>query len=441
MSSSATSTTHLPQELVDTVIDELKTDVGSLRACSLVSKPWVYRSRKYLFATVNLPTFLRRRWQECIAVRPNLDPHHHVRSLSLYPAAASAAFCIPETFADHLSSFIQVSRLIITSSLWEEWTDAFSDGALVAKYFGGFGQTLRKLELTRVHLNMVVLDALLDAFPRLEDILIFSPIMVHEEAKNVEAFPHLRERRSSAEVQEESPNAIVPYEGAPVRWVDSVTLLFPPEDLVVGLTNLPLHCRELVLAEGLDYGGDTFNLLLDSTGPTLESLTIRSTSDRGNTIFSHCMDIPVPNHDRNSPGSPVTLENCPVLHKLKTKAPYNGLLTYTDEQVRLIRTATSPFLGQIVFLGKWDDSQMDRTIDWLEPVSWENVDRELCNLMDRLDEEVKLEVVFADAVLSGGDDVKGVDCGRTDGVGATLLNGMRTRGGVVKIQRTAEYLK
>jgi len=265
----------------------------------------------------------------------------------------------------------------------------------------------------------VVLAALLDVFHQLEELLIFSPMMVNEEGGSVEAFPHLGEDQSITGVEESSGVAAPACKRAPmgIRWVDSVTLLFPPKDLVVGLTDLPLHCRELVLAVDFDYGGDAFNLLLDSTGPTLESLTIRSTYDRGPTI---------------------TLENCPVLQKLKTKAPYNGMLTYIDEQARLIQTITSPFLGQIVFFGKWDDSEMGMTIDWLEPVKWERVDGELCNLMDRLDEEVRLEVVFADAALSGGGEIKGAGCKQGDGAGAMLLNGVRTRGGVVKIQRAKD---
>ena len=42
------SSSRLPQELVDTIIDELKNNGASLRVCSLISKLWVYRSRKYL---------------------------------------------------------------------------------------------------------------------------------------------------------------------------------------------------------------------------------------------------------------------------------------------------------------------------------------------------------------------------------------------------------
>jgi len=111
------------------------------------------------------------------------------------------------------------------------------------------------------------------------------------------------------------------------------------------------------------------------------------------------------------------------------------MLTYIEDQARLIRSVASPFLGQIIFVGKWEDSQMDRTVDWLEPVKWEMVDRELCDLMDRrLDGDVKLEVIFSDGALSR--EVKDVGCEQPSGAHDMLLNGVRTRGGVVKVQRT-----
>lgn len=136
-----------------------------------------------------------------------------------------------------------------------------------------------------MYLNTATLRALLDAFPRLEEILIFSPMMMDEAAKTVEALP---EHQSTSEA-EESSNVTI---RAPIRRVDRLTLMFPPKDLVVVLTNLPLNCRELVLAEDLDYGGEVFNLLVDSTGQTLESLAIRSAFDRGN--LPHLVDVSVP---------------------------------------------------------------------------------------------------------------------------------------------------
>jgi hypothetical protein len=53
--------------------------------------------------------------------------------------------------------------------------------------------------------------------------------------------------------------------------------------------------------------------------------------------------------------------------------------------------------------------------------------------MGRLDEKVKLEVVPANLELS--DRNGGTGCERTDGTTTRLLNGVNTRGDVVKIQQ------
>lgn len=90
----------------------------------------------------------------------------------------------------------------------------------------------------------------------------------------------------------------MPCKNSSPQWVDSITL-FPPREFFVGLTDLPLHFRELVLAEGHDYGGDMFNLLLDSTRPILESLFIRNTFDPGNRSFSNLVRVLIPHHDGN----------------------------------------------------------------------------------------------------------------------------------------------
>ena len=166
--------------------------------CSLISKLWVYRSRKYLFEAVNLLTFLLRRWQDRIPANPAepVNPHHHVRRLSLYPATGSAASCVPETLIDYLSTFTQVSRLTVTNSLWEEWMDAFLGRALVAKYFGGYGQTLRKLELTRVYLNTV---------GRRFSVGGNRDILTYDGGRSVETFPRLPEHQSIPEA-DRSPN-------------------------------------------------------------------------------------------------------------------------------------------------------------------------------------------------------------------------------------------
>ncbi|KAJ6466934.1 hypothetical protein C8R45DRAFT_1020519 [Mycena sanguinolenta] len=47
-------TIELPQELVDTILDCLEGDLASLKACSLVSRGWVARSRSYLFESLSI---------------------------------------------------------------------------------------------------------------------------------------------------------------------------------------------------------------------------------------------------------------------------------------------------------------------------------------------------------------------------------------------------
>jgi len=108
----------------------------------------------------------------------------------------------------------------------------------------------------------------------------------------------LREHRNIIGA-ERSSDVVAPRKKSTTQLVDSVTLLSPPRGLVLGLTNLPLRCRELVLAEDPDYGGVTFSLLLDSTGPTLESLVIRNMFNPGGRSFSHFVRVPVPDHDEN----------------------------------------------------------------------------------------------------------------------------------------------
>lgn len=45
-------TDKVPQETLDTIIDELADDKCSLKACCLVSRRWLWRSRKHLFSRV-----------------------------------------------------------------------------------------------------------------------------------------------------------------------------------------------------------------------------------------------------------------------------------------------------------------------------------------------------------------------------------------------------
>ena len=72
------------------------------------------------------------------------------------------------------------------------------------------------------------------------------------------------------------------------------------------------------------------------------------------------------------------------------------------------------------------------TIDWLEPVRWGAVDKELSELMGRFGEEVKSGVLSADWELSNGGEPECAGVGDVGGARAALLNGVRKKGGIVK---------
>jgi hypothetical protein len=48
------SLSDAPQELIDEIIDRCSRNKRTLIACSLISRVWVYRTRKHLFSTLTL---------------------------------------------------------------------------------------------------------------------------------------------------------------------------------------------------------------------------------------------------------------------------------------------------------------------------------------------------------------------------------------------------
>ena len=77
----------LPPELLDLVVDHLHDELIALAACCLVSKSWVSRTRRHLFARVEFDgrTTIRsiESWMRAFP-DPSNSPVHHTRSLLIY---------------------------------------------------------------------------------------------------------------------------------------------------------------------------------------------------------------------------------------------------------------------------------------------------------------------------------------------------------------------
>ena len=75
----------LPPEILDLIVDHLHDEQAALKACCIVSKSWILRARKQLFARVEFRTSgsHMEHWKKAFP-DPSNSPAHHTRSLSVY---------------------------------------------------------------------------------------------------------------------------------------------------------------------------------------------------------------------------------------------------------------------------------------------------------------------------------------------------------------------
>jgi hypothetical protein len=74
---------HLPAELLDHIVDHLHDTLDALRNCCLVSKSWIPRARKHLFADIAFRTVRSLQSWEGTFPDPSTSPAHYTKSLSV----------------------------------------------------------------------------------------------------------------------------------------------------------------------------------------------------------------------------------------------------------------------------------------------------------------------------------------------------------------------
>ena len=151
----------LPPEILDLIVDHLHDEPIALKACCVVSKSWVHRTRNHLFARVkfSVPGSRIERWKKAFP-DPSNSPAHHVRSLSIRYKSAVAATDV----GGWVHPFHNLTHLRLESL---DWGGSLS--SLVP--FHGLSPTLRSLSLRVAYLE--VLD-LICSFPLLEDLTLLS---------------------------------------------------------------------------------------------------------------------------------------------------------------------------------------------------------------------------------------------------------------------------
>jgi len=103
---------HLPLEILDYIVDLLHNEPETLQQCCLVSKSWVPRTRRHLFADVSFRSLVDLRAWKGAFPDPANSPAYHVHSLLVsYPHSITAKE------GGWIRTFHNVVRLEVWSSL------------------------------------------------------------------------------------------------------------------------------------------------------------------------------------------------------------------------------------------------------------------------------------------------------------------------------------
>lgn len=153
----------LPPEIFDLIVDHLHHQPTTLRSCCLVSKSWVPRARRNLFAQVE---FTSRQCSLQLWINtfpdPFNSPGHHTRSLHLYDIdSIIAASAVAPTWVHHFCFIEELTVANFTS-------DNSTPVSLVS--LRGLSPTLRSLHIFHVSALLSEFFSLICSFPLLEDL-------------------------------------------------------------------------------------------------------------------------------------------------------------------------------------------------------------------------------------------------------------------------------
>jgi hypothetical protein len=147
----------IPPEILDLIVDHLHDEPITLKACCVVSKSWIQRTRTHLFASVEFrpPAPRVELWKKAFP-DPSNSPAHHTRSLTIrgIPAVTVA----DADAGGWIRTFCNLVHLYLESLSWK--------GVSLVP-FHGLSPTLRSLHL--ISTSPEVLD-LICSFPLLEDL-------------------------------------------------------------------------------------------------------------------------------------------------------------------------------------------------------------------------------------------------------------------------------
>ena len=244
---------HLPPELLDQISDLLHDTRSALKNCCLVSKSWIPRTRRHLFADVVFHTTENLQSWKTTFPDPSTSPACYTRFLHVdFPQFITAE---DVKGGGWIQTFSQVVHLEIGIP---RTLDA-EEPELSLIPFHGFSPALGSLHVTFTDLPPSLVSDLIHSFPRLRDLAVAS-----------------RYRFSANDYIYQRPVAIQP--STPLAFTGSLrlSLLAGMNAIVPRLLSQPggLHFRELRLTWHHEEDVLLTAALVERCSPTLETLNI-----------------------------------------------------------------------------------------------------------------------------------------------------------------------
>jgi len=232
----------LPSEILDLIADHLHDEPDTLKACSLISKSWVPRARRHLFAHVEFGSTIQP-WIGAFP-DPSSSPAHHTRTLRIRDLGSVTA--AGPGVGHWIRAFHSVVHLHLDSSC-----DRYGNPVSL---FHGLSPAVKSLHLYLIPIPYLEIFDFVCSFPLLED-FIFSPSGYEGDA-DIWIAPLTSPRLTG----------LLELEGtiAGIRFIVRRMLDFPNS----------LHFTKIVLAglSGMDF--ESITSLVSRCSDTLESLNV-----------------------------------------------------------------------------------------------------------------------------------------------------------------------
>ena len=159
----------LPPELLDFIVDHSYNDPTTLKTCCLLSKSWIPRTRRHLFAHVESRESSGHHVESWMKAFPDpLDsPAHHTRSLTISGIAAATAA------TTHGHPWVRSFRTLVELNV--KTVDRYGgDLGISLVQLHGLSPTLKSLHIYRSSLLLFEIFNLTCSFPLLKDLTLCS---------------------------------------------------------------------------------------------------------------------------------------------------------------------------------------------------------------------------------------------------------------------------